>query len=832
MKYCLLILGLLFSVSVFSQAVKGRVIDDSGKPVAAASIFIKETKQGLIANTSGEFQVKLSSGNYHLETRCIGYETDELEVSVAGEELDLIIVLKNKDLQLQEVEIRPGEDPAYEIMRQAIKKAPYYQSVIKESRYETYTKGSGKLTHIPKLIQKMSDGEMYRFEDKLFMQESFNEMKFTAPDKFEQKVIAYSNTFPNMNDPEKAMGIGMVSLYYPMFASVVSPLNPKAFDYYRFRYEGYEEEDNQIINKIRIIPKLKDPKLMEGIIYIADDEWNIRHADITTHPIGLTAHYLLNYHPVVDNIYLVTTYELNANFNIFGMKIKADFLSSIQYKDIQLNDSLIALQKKNQPKKKKSLEIKLEDRVQKTVDSLAVNRDSLYWSEIRTVVLNEEELQSYERKDSMQAYTDSLRQAADNPKFKPFDLLMGGKLGNDSSLMYFRYSGVLGTISEYNYVDGWWLGQAFELDFKKKKNTGFILRPSIYWTSARKEFIWQTDISFDYAPKRLGLFNLSAGNITADYSGDAHTYELLGFEYLFLFGDNYAQFYGKKYGRLSNQIDLCNGLQVGLGVETAERRVLENHTTWNLYGIKGEWKSNYPDYDQPLNRQYNQLHQYDVHLKYTPEQYYRIHEEKKQYVRSRFPTFELDYRQGFLFLDGFPLNDDKASVFQRLELSVKQQLKLNLFSRLNYTLIAGKFLKDNAFNYIDYKHFSTTNSGLTFKSWEDSYALLPYYRYSTNQNWLQAFVNYNTDYLLLKRLPFLQGKFFTETLHANFLHTPEKKYYSEWGYSVDLPMGIGGAGIFVAFDSFQYNGIGVQISLPLFNSFGKSGKSVEISIGN
>jgi hypothetical protein len=390
----------------------------------------------------------------------------------------------------------------------------------------------------------------------------------------------------------------------------------------------------------------------------------------------------------------------------------------------------------------------------------------------------------------------------------------------------------LGTVSEYNYVDGWWLGQAFELDFKKKKNTGFVVNPSLYWTSARKEFIWQTDVSFDYAPKRLGLLNLSVGNTTEDYSGDAHTYEFLGFEYLFLFGDSYAQFYGKKYGHLSNQIDLCNGLQLGFGVEAAERRMLENHTTWNLYGIKGQWKANRPDYDQPLNMQYNQLNQYDVHLKYTPEYYYRMNKGKKYYDHSRFPTFELDYRQGFLFLTGFPFNNDKSSLFQRLELSMKQDLKLSLFSRLNYTLVAGKFFNTNDFNYIDYKHFRSNGPWITFKDWEDSYILLPYYQYSTNQHWIQAFVNYNTDYLLLKRLPFLQGKMFTETLRAKFLHTPDKRYYSEWGYSVDFFGGMAGIGVFASFDKFQFNSVGVQLSLPVLSIGGKKDKGIEIRIGD
>jgi hypothetical protein len=152
-----------------------------------------------------------------------------------------------------------------------------------------------------------------------------------------------------------------------------------------------------------------------------------------------------------------------------------------------------------------------------------------------------------------------------------------------------------------------------------------------------------------------------------------------------------------------------------------------------------------------------------------------------------------------------------------LRLSVHQSIKLGIFSSFRYQINAGKFFNDNAFNYIDYKHFPTGGDKyVTLNSWNYSYALLPLYSSSTNKEWLQAFVNYKTDYLLLKRIPYFQGKMFMESVHAKFLHTPDKKYYSEWGYSVGFMEGlVGDLGVFVAFDKDKYSGIGVQLSMPL-----------------
>ena len=809
-----IITGLLFSQLVFAQTLKGRITDVNGRPVASASIYISEIKQGVISNSVGDFQIKLSPGIYHIECSCIGYETEKKEIMVSDDIFNIEFILLDKIIQLPEVVVKVGEDPAYAIMRKAIEKAPYYQSVVKESSYEAYTKGSGKLIGSPKTIEKMAGEDLSYFKDKLFVQESVSEFKFTAPDKYEQTIKAFSGTLPNNFDPKDALSTGMISLYQPMYGSIVSPLNPKSFSYYRFRHEGYEEDNGRIINIIRVIPKLNDSKLLEGVFYIADDEWNIRHAEYTVHLPFFQSDYVINYHPVVDGIYLATNYQVKMNVNILGIKINLDFLSSIQYNDIQLNDSLITAENSiEKPEKKtKELEIKDDNRFKKTVDSLAAHRDSIYWSEVRTIALNEEEQMSYVRKDSVQAHVDSLVRAEENPKFKFSDLITGGTIGRDSAFVRFHYSGLMDLLTEYNFVDGVWLGQSLSFDFRQKKYAGWKFDPFIYWASARKTLIWKTDFSLDYAPEKLGQLRMSAGKVSEDYSGNAGIDRMVNSSFSIASGRNYAKLYDKAYGRLSNQIDISNGLQLLIEMEYSDRRYLDNHTTWNLFGIKDRWHSNAPEYNRPLNELYSRLAKGSIHLQYTPEYYYRMYSGRKLYVRSRFPTFEADYQQG---INGF--SDGNYSTFSRLELSINQTVSLGIFDRFTYRFAAGRFFNDNSFNYIDYKHFNTGGDvWLNFSDWNRSYALLPLYTYSTNKNWIQAFATYQTDYLLIKRLSFLQGKLFSESVHAKFLHTPDKRYYSEWGYSIDLFGGIAVAGMFFSFDSFQYNSFGLQLSLPLF----------------
>ena len=187
--FSLIISFLLVAQLAYSQTLKGRIVDTKGEPVVAASIYIKEIKQGLICDKDGNFQIKLNPGTYTIEFSCIGYNSNIKEITIADENLDIEFILSEKTVQLQEVVIQAGEDPAYAVMRKAIQKAPYYQSVVKESTYKAYTKGSGKLVSSTKTMEKMAGEDLTYFKDKAFLEESVSEYKFTAPDKYEQTII-------------------------------------------------------------------------------------------------------------------------------------------------------------------------------------------------------------------------------------------------------------------------------------------------------------------------------------------------------------------------------------------------------------------------------------------------------------------------------------------------------------------------------------------------------------------------------------------------------------------------------------------------------------------
>ncbi len=815
-KAFLIVYLLLLSISAFSQNFSGKVFDEKKAPIAGSTLYIRENKQGLVCNEAGAFQINLPAGNYHFEIRCLGYEPDSLFIKITGnEKIYKEITLRPKDFSLNEIVVDNQEDPAYAIMRKAIEKAPFHLARVKSYTSETYLKGSGKLTNVPGIFEKLGPADEIKIvKDKLFLQESYSEIKFTTPDKYEQNVLAFSSTAPNDLDPKDVIGVITSSLYNPKFGSFVSPLNPKAFNYYRFRYEGYDETNGEIINKIKMIPKLKDPLLINGYLYIAEDTWDIRHAELVINSIEGTRDFDIPYNDVKNGIFMPIAYSVHWDISIMGIKGYFDYLSSIKYTSIEIDETLVDSAKIVQSKKKKkSLEIKQDDTYKVDSDSLALNRDSTFWSSIRKTPLNNEELKSYERKDSVQILVDSLKQEKNNRKFKPTDIIFGGRIGGDSTKVYFKYDGLIWIVPNYSFVDGAWLGQSMEIGIKRNENSFWKIKPSAYWTTARKVCVWSLDMSLSYAPLRQGKVSLYTGSQTEDYNYLNGMLPIGNSLYSLFFGINDSRFFENNFLKIKNEIDIANGLNLALGLTFAKRNPLRNHTTYSFFGDPEDAHPNIPDYDENLNAHFTGLNRYSVELKYTPEYYYSIEKGKKRYVKSRYPTFSLTYNQGI------PGLMEHSSDFSSLEGAVSQYVSLGVFDRLMYEVRGGGFLNKNEFNYIDYKHFNNAHDLFTAKPFEWSYSLLGYYKYSTYKHWAQAFVTYQTQYLLLKRLPFLQGKIFTESVHAKFLYTPDKPYYNEWGYSIGVPV-LGSVGIFTSFDSFKYSNWGISFSLGFLELFG------------
>jgi len=101
-----IVMLLFFITGINAQnIVKGIVLDsDSEEPLKNASVTIKnENVKTFKTNENGVFILeKLTNGNYLLEIRFIGYETQNFPIELTGKTIDLGTILLYKDITEEE----------------------------------------------------------------------------------------------------------------------------------------------------------------------------------------------------------------------------------------------------------------------------------------------------------------------------------------------------------------------------------------------------------------------------------------------------------------------------------------------------------------------------------------------------------------------------------------------------------------------------------------------------------------------------------------------------------------------------------------------------------
>ena len=60
--------------------VSGRVLDKKGSPIAFATVFIKDSTHGTMADINGNYSLKVHLGSHILCVSMLGYEDHEIEI--------------------------------------------------------------------------------------------------------------------------------------------------------------------------------------------------------------------------------------------------------------------------------------------------------------------------------------------------------------------------------------------------------------------------------------------------------------------------------------------------------------------------------------------------------------------------------------------------------------------------------------------------------------------------------------------------------------------------------------------------------------------------------
>nr|MCU0407638.1 DUF5686 family protein [Bacteroidales bacterium] len=392
--------------------------------------------------------------------------------------------------------------------------------------------------------------------------ESFNEMEFTAPDKYKQRVISFKSTFPDEGDDISPMDFIEASFYQPVLADVaVSPLSPQAFSYYRFRYLGATSQGDFTINKIEVIPKRKSQQVFEGTIYIIEDLWCLHSVDLTNENLVGKVSVQQLYIPVQDEIWMPVSHKFRINIDIMGFKADAGYGGSVKYIDVKQN---LALQKpktvatnytgktaqapvkadttlsKTQAQISKILEkdeisnrdmaklsrlmekesensksdsvrnnLEIKDNTTRTIEKDAAKKDSAFWASIRPIPLSDGELKSIRVADSTKSAGLVQRQKADTARadtmmqkkrfVRTVRDIAGGRSWSDTLGLRFTFGGIADLkYLTFNTVDGFTYGMDFRLTKNWKQGKSLTIAPDIHWAFSRERLMWNVSLNYRF----------------------------------------------------------------------------------------------------------------------------------------------------------------------------------------------------------------------------------------------------------------------------------------------------------------------------------------------
>jgi Family of unknown function (DUF5686)/CarboxypepD_reg-like domain len=781
MKLILSILVLIFfSIITYSQKIKGIATDNNGKPLPFASVFIKENNKGTNANSEGKYSLKLEPGQYTMVCQYVGYKKEERKITVATDDLELNFILTIQEMTLGEVIVKNGEDPAYQIIRNAIKKRTYYESQLDKFQCEVYTKGQLRLRGYPKKVfgQKVDfeDGDTSK-QKMIYLSETVSNYSVDKPNK--EKIEVISSKVSGQSD-----GFGLSAPRFNSFYSnnvsfgerinprgFVSPIAENALNYYRYKLEGSYFEDGREISHIRVTPKRKYEPLFSGYIDIVVDDWRIHSVQLlltkaSQMEIMDTLRVEQLYRPLNKEVWYISSQVVYPAVKMFGFDAYGSFVNI--YSNFNVEPQF----------DKKSF----NNTVLKYTDS-ANKRPNEYWEKARPVPLMADEVKDYKRKDSLELrrkdprYLDSLEKIRNKVTVMNV-LLLGQTFQSERKRTSISYPSLFELVS-FNPAEGWVANPSFawrkKLDTTSSGRRSISIAPTLRYGFANKHFNAHLTVGYTYGKKYATTITLSGGKRVFQFNNNSPIGQRGNTISCLLSEENRIKSYEAVYFRGSFRKGVGNGFTFQTGFQYQDRTPLDNTTDYTWRNKPGrEYTPNYPNELIFENIKRHQAFMAMAGFTWQPGARYIELPDRKINIGSKQPVFSAEYTQGFKNVFG----SDES--FSKWKLGITDDINFKLQGKFRYRLGIGGFIDTGSNVQVpDYNHFNG-NISIIATEYLNSFQLLPIYKFSNiSRFYALAHIEHNFKGFLTNKIPGIKKLNLYLVAGANGFYINSNKNYYE-----------------------------------------------------
>ena len=850
----------LLCTGVRAQTLSGRITDaKTGEPLPFASVYVANTQSGAAANADGYYEVKLAPGDNQVVFQYLGYQPTTKR---ARGTTRLDVGLQPEALELEQIEVvSGGEDRSYSVIRRAIAKADYHRNQVETYTADVYIKGTGKVEQVGGAIRLLAGKEGREEIDETlnrpFTTESFSEVTFTRPSTYRQDVKRVYQVGDDSGFD--AAPYLFTSFYEPEPSEAISPLHPRAFAYYKYELQGTNVDGDDLVHKIKVIPRSPGEDVFEGFLYIVQDDWALHSLDLTTRKIGFKIRIRQNYAEVQDRVWMPVTTTLDVNGSILGIQIDYDYLSTVANYQIEINEELPTyvevIDEKTQPEAAKrakrntdvdDLEAALgegqeitrkdlrklmrtyaqrerqerdDPKVVRDVtfknDSVEGIRDTAAWAALRPVPLTAEERAGYAYQDSVAAANPDEEDGEDEAT-----VTVSVSTGEDADVTvkqtkkdrYLKFSILPAPF--FNPVEGYALGGRVGVRQKEEKwGLGVSPRYGFGWEQLLLEGdVWfgKSGIAGDGLARERALVTISGGRGVRQFNELPAIDPWLSTWVNLLEGNNFIRLFRRDYVQLRLQREYDETIGFKARLSYSERTRVFNSANNNWFGLEDEER--YPS-NTPVNEELGEgplllnAAVADVEFYWRPGLDFEVRNGKRSSIKRSAPTISARIRQG---IDGL---GNANSDFTQLEASYEHRFAIGKAAKLDVLYRGGVFVNNSRLSFADYRHFAGTATTLAFSDPIGSYRLLPLYLNSTGEEYFEAYTHVQFRKLLLTRIPAIHLFGLKENLFVNYLHTPTSDNYAELGYSLDNILRFLRLEFVTSFRDARYEDFGVRIGV-------------------
>jgi hypothetical protein len=467
-----LILLMIAGFGGFSQeyhSVSGKVVDaKTQEPLAFVNIVINNSNYGGTSDIDGKFKLRSQDIIREIHLSYVGFKPLTYHVGTKTENLQLQMV--RTEIELREVEILPGINPAHRIIRNAIDNrenndpeklnsfsytsyekvvftvdsdtASAKDSISKGTRISFTTGSQAALDSARKSKPDSSEELMNKFfnQQYLFLMENVTKRKFLSPDRNYNQVIA--TRMSGFKDPIFVFlttQIQSFSFYKPFISifqsTYVNPIGSGGLSKYFFKLEDTTYSGHDTVYIISFRPhRGTNFDGLKGVISISNHNWAIQN--VIAEPYNKSQ---------AIQIKIQQMYELFEGDHWFPVQLNTDVTLQMleigkhhviakgrsYIRDIVLNPEMV---------KKEFNHLDVE------VDKAATERDEKFWSEYRTDSLTTKDRKTYQVIDSIGKEANLDRMA------KSFQTILSGRI--PWKIIDFDINRILG----YNTYEGLILG--------------------------------------------------------------------------------------------------------------------------------------------------------------------------------------------------------------------------------------------------------------------------------------------------------------------------------------------------------------------------------------